>query len=52
MTTENYGDLMDYTTGEYLRPATKAERDASDAEVAAGHPEGIITVDGKSCYVE
>lgn len=50
--TISHGDLMDYTTGEYIRPATASEKAASDAEVAAGHPEGIITVDGRSCYVE
>lgn len=50
--TTTHGDLHDYTTGEYIRPATAAEKAASDAEVAAGHPEGVITVDGRSCYVE
>lgn len=54
MTTETktHGDLMDYTTGDRIREATQAEREASDAEVAAGHAEGVITVDGRSCYVE
>ena len=47
-----YGDLMDYTTGDYIRPATAEEKAASDAEVAAGHNEGLITVDGKTCYVD
>src|SRR5690606_35949332 len=40
-----YGDLMDYETGDYIRPATKQEREQSDAEVATGHHEGVIVVD-------
>jgi hypothetical protein len=47
-TATNYGDLHDYTTGEYIRPATAAERKASDE---AGD-EGVIRVDGRSCYVD
>lgn len=50
--TEPYGDLHDYSTGEFIRLATKAEREASDAEVARGHEEGLITVDGRTCYVD
>lgn len=50
--TKTYGDLMDYATGDYIRPATQAEREASDAEVAMGHAEGVIEVEGRSCYVE
>lgn len=38
------GTLYDYATGEALRPATPEEQAASDAEVAAGHPEGVIEV--------
>ena len=45
-------DLMDYTTGMYIREATETEWIASDAEVAAGHAEGLIVVDGRTCYVE
>ena len=48
----SYGDLMDYAAGEFIRPATAAEKATSDAEVAAGHPEGLITVDGRTCYVD
>ena len=44
-TATTYGDLMDYTTGEYIRPATKEEREASDREVDDGHYEGVIPVD-------
>lgn len=47
-TTKTYGDLMDYTTGDYIRPATEAERDESRD---AG-PEGVIRVDGRSVYVQ
>lgn len=50
--TTNYGSLHDYTTGEYIRAATQAERQESDAEVEAGHYEGVIVVDGRSCYVQ
>ena len=42
----DYGDLMDYATGEYLRKATKAERDESAApENNSGGQVGVITVD-------
>lgn len=41
----DYGDLMDYATGDYIRPATKDERTASDDAVANGHAEGCIPVD-------
>jgi hypothetical protein len=43
-----FGDLHDYATGEYLRPATLPERDESRA---AG-PEGVILVRGRRCYVQ
>ena len=43
-----YGDLHDYATGEYLRPATLAERDES----RASGPEGVILVRGRRCYVQ
>jgi len=62
MSSNEYGRLMDYNTGDYIRPATKEEREASDAQVEAGHPEGIILVDERangtgpnkprSCWVE
>lgn len=47
-----YGDLHDYTTGRYIRPATAQEQRASRAEVECGHAEGVIRVDGVDCYVE
>jgi len=47
-----HGDLYDYQTGEYIRPATREERELSDAEVAAGREQGVIDVDGRSCYVQ
>ena len=48
----DFGTLHDYATGEELRPATSDERKRSDDEIEAGHPEGVILVDGRSCYVE
>ena len=57
-----FGKLMDYITGEYIRPATEQERKDSDAEVEAGQYEGVILVDERAngtgpdeprrCYVE
>ena len=52
----DYGDLMDYATGEYVRKATKAERDESAApENNSGGQVGVITVDidgtPTECYV-
>lgn len=44
----HYGDLHDYTTGDYIRLATFAEAQAS----AAAGPEGVIVVGGRSCYVD
>ena len=43
-----HGDLHDYASGEYLRPATLAERDES----RASGPEGVILVRGRRCYVQ
>lgn len=43
-----YGDLHDYQTGDYIRPATREDREASDAEVAAGRQEGVIPVDWRA----
>jgi hypothetical protein len=49
---ESHGDLRDYNTGSYLRPATageqKASRDAAESDGGAG----VIEIDGQSCYVE
>ena len=42
-----HGALMDYNTGEYLRPATAAERARS---FDAGG-EGVVTVQGRRVYV-
>jgi hypothetical protein len=39
--------LHNYATGEFIRAATEAELNAS---IAAGS-EGVINVDGVSCYV-
>ena len=43
-----YGDLHDYHSGAYIRPATLAERDES----RASGPEGVILVRGRRCYVQ
>ena len=45
--TDEDGTLHDYQSGEAIRPATPAEIEASRN---AGH-EGVIEVDGRSCYV-
>ena len=57
-----YGWLMDYNTGDPIRPATKEEREASDLQVESGRPEGLILVDerdngtgqfrSRTCWVE
>jgi hypothetical protein len=46
-TQTDHGTLIDYQTGDDIRPATVSEREASDE---AG-PEGVIIVGGRSCYV-
>jgi hypothetical protein len=48
----NHGDLHDYTSGSYIRPATEAERDASRAAAESDGGAGVILVDGRSCYVQ
>jgi hypothetical protein len=45
------GDLHNYATGAYLRPATVAERDASAAAAEVDGGAGVILVGGVSCYV-
>lgn len=52
MKNDDHGDLHSYATGDYLRPATADEAKAAQAEVDDGNWEGIILVDGRSCYVE
>ena len=46
------GSLLDYATGDYIRPATADElsRSIASAEITGGA--GVITVDGVSCYVD
>ena len=44
----DYGTLHNYATGSAIRAATEAELSASKS---AG-PEGVIMVDGVSCYVQ
>ena len=49
-----YGTLHDYRTGHSIRPATRAEwqasREAESANIGGGT--GVIEVDGQSVYVE
>lgn len=45
------GALYDYETGEDIRPATSAELAAS-IEAAKTDGAGVISVDGRSCYVQ
>jgi hypothetical protein len=46
-TTANYGDLYDYTSGDYIRPATRRELQRS---LAAG-PEGAFSLQGVTVAV-
>ena len=46
--TGNYGDLMDYATAEFIRKATREEA----IESWESSVEGVITVNGRDCYVE
>ena len=49
----NFGDLHNYATGEYIRPATKAELTKSlDAAFASSDETGVFMLDGVSVYVE
>lgn len=61
--TESFGTLCDYCTGEPIRPATRQEMEASSAEVESGNYAGTFAVDWRSeggwdgkdyriCYVE
>jgi hypothetical protein len=47
-----YGDLRDYETGSYLRPATEAEQKASRDAAESDGGAGVIEVGGRGCYVE
>lgn len=51
MTENNYGELMDYYTGEESRPATKSEAEESAEAAKWDGGAGVILVDGRSCYV-
>jgi hypothetical protein len=50
--TSEHGSLLDYATGDFIRPATADEssRSIASAEITGGA--GVITVDGRSCYVD
>ena len=49
---EDYGDLHDYHTGEYIRPATRDERDASYAAAKRDGGAGVISLQGRRVYVQ
>ena len=51
-TRQNFGDLKDYYTAEYIRPATEGERRDSRLAAQMDGGAGVIKVDGRSCYVE
>ena len=44
-------DLIDYRTGEIIRPATADELRASIDAAKIDGGAGVIDVDGRSCYV-
>lgn len=50
--TTTYGTLMDYVTGESIRPATAEEAYRSTNAAAKDGGAGVIDVDGRRCYVE
>ncbi len=52
MTPDSYGDLHDYKTGEFIRPATEREYLASITESERDGGAGVIEVDGRACYVQ
>jgi len=43
--------LNDYKTGEFIRPATHAELVCSIAAGESDGGRGVISVDGRLCYV-
>jgi hypothetical protein len=49
---DEYGYLMDYNTAEAIRPATDAEQLASIDAATRDGGAGVITVDGRRCYVQ
>lgn len=48
---ELYGDLMDYYTGSFIRPATQEEQEASRDAATLDGGARVIEVDGRSVYV-
>jgi hypothetical protein len=51
-TTTDYGTLCDYSTGEFVRKATRDEQAASRDAARHDGRRGVIKVDVKSVYVE
>lgn len=51
--TVNYGKLMNYTTGEYIRPAALSElRQSLEAAASTCDETGAFLLDGQFVYVE
>jgi hypothetical protein len=51
MTTRPHGSLYDYKTGERLGPATAAQLAESITAAKQDGGAGVISVDGRSCFV-
>jgi hypothetical protein len=51
-TKAEYGWLVDYATGDRVRPATAEERQRSTDASEDDGGIGVIGVDGRGCYVE
>lgn len=51
-TGDDHGSIHDLATGEFIRRATEAEAEASEAAALIDGGHGIIQVDGVSCFVQ
>lgn len=52
MTTQDCGMLVDYRTNETIRAATTEEQEESREQAKRDGGAGVISVDGRSCYVQ
>lgn len=50
--TTDHGTLCDYATGDKIRPATREEQEESQEQAQHDGGRGVISVGGRSCYVE
>lgn len=50
--TTDYGRVIDYRTGEDIRAATREEWERSVAQARKDGGAGVVTVDGRPCYVQ